>query len=72
MCIYFLNGNSILKFILADMTHGWPLDASDVMHSIFKTMTNNGTDKISMREILPKHVPVKFCMFKMFGDKKVL
>lgn len=35
-------------------------------------MTNNGTEKISMRKLLPKCVLVKFCMFKMFAEKKVL
>lgn len=61
----------ILKFILADITKGWPLDISNAMHSIFKTMTNNGTEKISMMKLLPKRV-VKFCMFKVFEDKKAL
>lgn len=71
--MYFLNGFSLIfKFILVDITKGQPLNPSDAMHSIFKTMTNNRTEKISMRKLLPKCVLVKFCMFKMFGDKKGL
>lgn len=40
------------------------------MHSIFKTTTNNGTEKISMRKLFPKCVLVKFCMFKNVWRQK--
>lgn len=36
----------IFKLILADITKRWPLNASNTMHSIFKTMTTDVTQKI--------------------------